>query len=185
MGGASKVYMVERDPIVGLLLSDALRRLQLVSNLEYAEFDCQHNGVISRAKDLNVRLSLHIGDSIEFAKETRQLISEPGTNHNVTRPDICYLDPMFPPRTKSSAVKKNMQILHGLFQHDGEEEDKRHKDEQRLLEEALLLAKRRVVVKRPINALPLGVQKGVSPEVKMPSYELNGSINRFDVYVIS
>ena len=31
------------------------------------------------------------------------------------RPDVCYLDPMFPPRTRSEAVKKDMQILHSLL----------------------------------------------------------------------
>ena len=30
-------------------------------------------------------------------------------------PDVVYLDPMFPPRTRPSAVKKNIQILHSLL----------------------------------------------------------------------
>ena len=177
--------MVERDPIVGLLLSDALRRLRLVSDLPYDEINDQLDGVIYRAKELNKRLLLNLGDSVIFAKETRELLSDPDKNHqSFTRPDVCYLDPMFPPRTKSSAVKKNMQILHGLFQHDHVHDTLRLQDERNLLEEALLLAKKRVVVKRPISSLPLGVQKDVALDVKMPSHELKGSINRFDVYVI-
>ncbi len=80
-----------------------------------------------------------------------------------------------------------MQILHGLFQNNHESTVDRIEEERNLLNEALLLAKKRVVVKRPIAALPLGsedIEKDVLTVIKMPNYELKGSVNRFDVYVI-
>jgi len=66
---------------------------------------------------------------------------------------------MFPPRTKSAAVKKNMQILHGLF-HTNEKHwvvmSGGQRKQQDLRNEAHTLAKSRVVVKRPVNAPQLG-----------------------------
>eukprot|EP00957_Ditylum_brightwellii_P077426 5882692-Ditylum_brightwellii.AAC.1 len=92
---------------------------------------------------------------------------------------------MFPPRTKSAAVKKDMQILHGLLQtnqktHSNNDNDddtasiidngqnaihkklnqkqaNRLEEERALLNAALDIAKNRVVVKRPLKAPPLGV----------------------------
>jgi 16S rRNA (guanine1516-N2)-methyltransferase len=97
--------------------------------------------------------------------------------------DVVYLDPMFPPRTKSAAVKKGMQILHGLLdtqQSDDESTNQRNLEESQLLELALQAAKVRVVVKRPIRATPLGGDSSVTPR---PSYDVEGSVNRWDVYV--
>jgi 16S rRNA G966 N2-methylase RsmD len=88
--GASSVHMVERHPIVAALLKDALRRREEVS------------------KQSNLyppKLLLTNDNGIDFM-----------ATKSITDPvDVCYLDPMFPPRTKSSAVKKNMQILHSLL----------------------------------------------------------------------
>ena len=186
LGGARKVHMVERDPIVGLLLADAMRRLELISCLEVDKDDIQnvHESEILRARDLFQKLSLYQYDSIEFAKSVRlHQLDVQDTLKGIARPDVCYLDPMFPPRTKSSAVKKNMQILHGLFKHDEMKGD-RIEEEKKLLKEALMLANKRVVVKRPAAALPLGFEKDVDTDIKLPSYSLKGSVNRFDVYII-
>ena len=94
---------------------------------------------------------------------------------------------MFPPRQKQSAVKKGMQILHGLLEtesksieidrHSSLQEDK-EQEEQHLLLSALDNAKLRVVVKRPIKAALLG-----GDEIAKPSYSITGSMNRWDVYV--
>lgn len=181
LGGASRVHMVERDPIVGLLLADAMRRLELISCLDIDTDNFQNELEISRARDLFQKVLLYQYDSVEFAKSVR--LQQPDIQDkltDITRPDVCYLDPMFPPRTKSSAVKKNMQILHGLFQ-DDEMKGDRIEEEKNLLNEALMLANKRVVVKRPASALPLGSEKDVDADVKLPSYSLKGSINRFDV----
>ena len=116
-------------------------------------------------------------------------------------PDVCYLDPMFPPRKKkSSAVKKDMAMLHSLLGtavavNEGGEDDDTHGriyEEQALLLAAYNSAQRRVVVKRPISALPLGLVADSDSDnstdddsnIPKPSYDVRGTVNRFDVYII-
>ncbi len=59
------------------------------------------------------------------------------------RPNIIYLDPMFPSKKKQAKVKKGMQFLQALLPET---------DNDRLLEHALDTATSRVVVKRPSGA---------------------------------
>ena len=82
------------------------------------------------------------------------------------RPDIIYLDPMFPERKKSALNKKAMRVLHDLVGED--------LDANQLLHAALACASNRVVVKRPRLAEPLGGTK--------PSYSIIGNSSRFDIY---
>jgi len=84
--------------------------------------------------------------------------------------DVIYLDPMFPSRTKSAAVKKEMVILRDLVGCD--------LDVSLLFKAALACPVPRIVVKRPIHAQEL------SDEVT-PAYSLKGRANRFDVYINS
>ena len=169
LNGASEVHMVERDPIVAALLADALRRLDVLSNLV---------GLDSRAelaREMSRKLHLHCGDSTKVLKD---LLSS-GT---LPYPDIVYLDPMFPPRKKAAKVKKEMTILHSLLdtQSTGAaSEERRLQDELLLLEESIKAAKKKVVVKRPAKAVPLGGE--LSPY--RASYAIEGSVNRWDVYV--
>lgn len=164
-GGASRMHMVERDPIVAALLSDALRRLRLIAS-DGDSLDPQ----IQRARDLSERLTLEqTRDAVEVAK-----------NSSAERPDVCYLDPMFPSRKKAAAVKKNMQILHGLLGSQVIDDIEARQNEDDLLQAAWNLARERVIVKRPINADNLG--GNFEQEIK-PSYEIKGSVNRWDVYV--
>ena len=71
-------------------------------------------------------------------------------------------------------------------------------NERELLLTAMNVATRRVVVKRPIGALPLGLSSSSSTIIQQmnigddciavvprPTYDVRGSTNRFDVYVIS
>ena len=83
--------------------------------------------------------------------------------------DVIYLDPMFPARQKSAAVKKEMALFQALL---GEE---RSDDGPQLLEWALQQTVARVVVKRPAKAGPLAGRK--------PSHSISGKAVRFDVYV--
>tara|TARA_R110001606_G_scaffold145003_1_gene284424 strand:- start:207 stop:944 length:738 start_codon:yes stop_codon:yes gene_type:complete len=80
-----------------------------------------------------------------------------------------YLDPMFPARDKSAAVKKDLQWLQTLCRYPD-------LDEERAL---LALARRqpcdKVIVKRPRRAPPLG---GTAPH-----HSLDGKTVRFDVYL--
>jgi 16S rRNA (guanine1516-N2)-methyltransferase len=170
-GGAKRVVMVERDPIVASLLEDALRRVNLLAAVESDENE------VEIAKSLSECLSLVVGDSSEILDKHMK-----GPDHNM--PDVVYVDPMFPPRTKSAAVKKNMQILHGLLDTQlSADVDvlERESEECRLLNAALGIAKARVVVKRPIKAVPLG---GDVADLPPPSYAVKGSTSRWDVYII-
>ena len=167
--GAREVHMVERDPIVAALLADAIRRLHFLSTLQGLDRRAE------LAREMSKKLHLHCGDS---TKVLHDLLSSGIHPH----PDIVYLDPMFPPRKKSAKVKKEMTILHSLLDTqstDTASEERRLQEELCLLEESIKAAKRKVVVKRPAKAVPLGGD--LSPF--RPSYAIEGSVNRWDIYV--
>jgi len=175
INGASHVHMVERNPIVGALLQDAMRRLELISLstssrlVEEKESECSEINESRRQQQaaiLLTKLSLTIGEGKEIMKQHHQCC------------DVIYLDPMFPRRQKQAAVKKGMQILHGLLetQSNNSIPEEKEKEERDLISSALEAAKLRVVVKRPVNAPPI-------MSTAKPSYAITGSINRWDVYV--
>jgi len=167
--GAAKVVMFERNPIVGALLQDALRRLGSLAN-SLDDIDGSMQQGVSLLSD---QLFVEIGDGQQMlAERFSHLVNEHG------RCDIVYLDPMFPTRTKSAAVKKNMQILHGLLESQTIDGSARQQEECTMLETALQAASNRVVVKRPVGAPVLG---GPDTATK-PSYQIKGSVNRWDVY---
>ncbi len=81
--------------------------------------------------------------------------------------DCLYLDPMFPPKRKSSALaKKPMQLLDTLL--DGDP------DKLELLSVALKCSAKRVVVKSPNWAKPLAGR---------PDLSIASKLLRFDVYL--
>jgi 16S rRNA (guanine1516-N2)-methyltransferase len=86
----------------------------------------------------------------------------------VAQPDVIYIDPMYPERKKSALVKKDMQILQRLHGKDVNASE--------LLENALLFAKKRVVVKRPINAETLSS--------RIPNTCIKSKKTRYDIYTI-
>ena len=133
------VTLFERDETIAALLADALERAA-------AE---------PRLADAVLRMSLVVGDSIAGLAA----LSAP--------PDVVYLDPMFPARTKSAAVKKKFQLLHHLEQPCEEEAD--------LVEAALAAYPRKVVIKRPAKGALLAGMK--------PSYSVCGKAVRYDVLV--
>ena len=81
--------------------------------------------------------------------------------------DVVYLDPMFPHREKSAAVKKDMALFQTFVGFD--------EDADELLPLSCELATKRVVVKRPDYAPFLNQQT--------PSTQIKTKKNRFDVYV--
>lgn len=85
------------------------------------------------------------------------------------KPDVVYLDPMFPLKRKRALNKQSMRILSRLLQKQEEQEEK-------LFAEAMACALRRVVVKRPRLAENVTGQK--------PNFSLMGQSNRFDVYLL-
>jgi len=132
------VILVERSPIVAMLLEDGLERAR------------KSDQVTSAA-----RMHLVTEDGIKYL-----------SNLEWGAADVVYLDPMFPERSKSAKVKKEMQVFHLLV---GESHD-----DAELLDAARTVAKYRVVVKRPINAPLLADQRC--------SFELRGKTIRYDVY---
>lgn len=84
------------------------------------------------------------------------------------RPEVIYIDPMYPEKKKSALVKKDMQILQRLLGKDEQAET--------LLKSALAHAGKRVVVKRPIHAQPVG---GIEPDTCISSKK-----TRYDVYLV-
>jgi len=136
-----KVDLIERSPVVAALLADALER---------AKQDPELQNWLPQA------MQLYHGVSYKL------LAQWPGE-----KPDVIYLDPMFPHKKKSALVKKEMRLFQQLLGPD--------EDADILLEPALALAKSRVVVKRPDTAPFLGL--------KAPSMSINSKKHRFDVYI--
>lgn len=137
-----QVTAVERCPVVAALLVDGVMRARNHVALQ---------PIIGR------RVSVVRGDA-------RQVI--PQLAH---KPDSIYMDPMFPPKRKSSALaRKPLRMLRDLA---GDDEDA-----VELLQVCLRHARHRVVVKRPLHAAPLGVE---------PSLIYSGKLARYDVYFVS
>lgn len=136
-----RVRMVERSPLIAALLRDGLQR----------------SAQTAPTREAVSRLQLQVGDAVAVMMTLGQ----------GERPDVVYLDPMYPHRGKSALVKKEMRMLRAVVGEDA--------DAPQLLAAALHTARRRVVVKRPrlAPALP-----GAAP-----SHTLTGSTTRFDIYV--
>jgi 16S rRNA (guanine1516-N2)-methyltransferase len=131
-----EVQMIERSPVIGLLLQDALNR---------ATQDPETAIITSR-------MHLHLANAEAIIP-------------SLAKADVIYLDPMFPDENKTALAKKGMQILQALLEKT---------DDKALLTVALAHAKR-VVVKRPKNGPLLNDQ--------IPSLQMIGSSNRFDIYL--
>jgi 16S rRNA (guanine1516-N2)-methyltransferase len=136
------VHMIERSPILAALLEDGLQR---AADEELAAEIAGNRLFLTRADSMNV-----------LQKLTQDEL-----------PDVIYLDPMYPERTKSSMVKKEMRILREFAGDD--------KDAPELLKIALKRSRNRVVVKRPRLATRLNDM--------LPSHEISGKTSRFDVYL--
>ena len=139
------VTLCEADPVIAALLEDALARASAHEVL----------GPIVE------RMHLVVGDS-------RITLERAGASTG-TQPDVVYLDPMFPGRTKSAAVKKKFQIIHGL------ERPTDPLDEESLLQAALAANPRKVVIKRPVKGPYLAGVK--------PSHAIAGKAVRYDCIV--
>ena len=140
------VTMVERVPEVHALLADGLRVA----------------GAWGSAKDQTLiailkRMTLVESDAAKYMQ----------TLEDTKKPEVVYLDPMFPLRTKSAQVKKEMHVFQQLIGKDV--------DADLLLQTAQECAQKRVVVKRPrIAPFLAGLE---------PNYTLEGRSNRYDVYL--
>ena len=135
-----EVTAVERSPIVAALLANGLERARHSDELD------QH---------AVGRIQIVQGDA-------RQIIAD---DHH--RFDAIYIDPMFPPKRKATALaRKSVRLLRELVGDD--------LDADSLLASARKSAARRVAVKRPDDAPPLG---------ERPAFVVPGKLVRYDVYV--
>lgn len=139
------VTLCEADPVIAALLADALER-------------AAHNPALA---PVVARMHLVEGDS-------RVTLMGLGETPD-TCPDVVYLDPMFPGRTKSAAVKKKFQLIHGL------ERPTDPLDEDDLLRAALAARPRKIVIKRPIKGPHLAGVK--------PSHSIAGKAVRYDCII--
>lgn len=135
-----RVTLLERHPALALLLLHAHRQLSAGDQ---------------RSRAIAERVTIHAEDAIPFVS------SMPAQ----ARPEVVFLDPMYPERRKSALPRGEMVLLHALVGPA--------LDELELLATARRVASRHVVVKRPHGAPPL------EPDV-LRVYR--SKMVRFDVY---
>ncbi len=155
------VYLFERDPIIAALLQDALDRATQTPELAAI---ANHMTLIE-ANSITELAALSSGGSSVLTETMRNDFP----NRETLRPDVIYLDPMFPERTKSAAVKKKFQLIHIL--------ENPCENEEELLSTALNVRPRKVVIKRPVKGPFLANAK--------PSYSLKGKAVRYDCLVFA
>jgi 16S rRNA (guanine1516-N2)-methyltransferase len=131
-----RVHLIERHPAVAALLADGLDRAR------------------------RAPATAAIADRLTLTRAEAQAVLAATTADTVT------LDPMHPPRRKSAAVRKEMQLLQALV---GADTDNAH-----LLPAARAAARERVVVKRPL--------RGPALAGPAPSGRIAGRATRFDIY---
>lgn len=135
-----EMMLYERNPVVSELLADGLRRASQSLDPEL--------------QSIAQRMSLSAGDSLQQLADSERV-------------GVVYLDPMFPDRSKSASVKKDMAAFHQVVGKD--------EDADQLLPLAKSVAEYRVVVKRPRKAPFLNDES--------PTYQLSGKTSRYDIYV--
>ncbi len=136
-----KVQLLERSPVIAALLQDGLDR-------------ASQDAAVGQ---IAARMELFSADAILFMRGLKEAY----------RPDVVYLDPMYPHRKKSALVKKEMRVFRTLVGDDP--------DAAELLRAARECALARVVVKRPAKAGFLGEAE--------PSMSIKSPNTRYDVYI--
>lgn len=133
------VVLLERDPVLWALLRDGLAR---------ALAD-------PRTARIAARMTLVHADA-------RTWLAGLAASE---RPEVVYLDPMYPEKRKAALAKREMQVLQTLLGTTG--------DEHELAARATQVATRRVVVKRPLRAPAL---------LEAVHHVVASKLVRFDVY---
>ena len=138
--GGFSVILCEYNPVIAALLRDALERAQADPDI----------GEFAR------RMELREGNSVEILAKLD------------CRPDIIYLDPMFPAKKKSGISTKKLQLFQKL--------ETPCADEKALLDAAYAAVPRRIVVKRPVKGGPLAGRKA--------GYSIDCRNVRYDCYAV-
>ena len=171
----AQVYMFEKNEVIAALLADGISRA-LEGGCAGAAGAMKGGGAEKKSAALVAqaasRMHLSVADSVSALRTIAGARcgcagmsgEAAGAQANIN-PDVIYLDPMFPARSKSAAVKKKFQLLHKL--------ELPCENERELLEAALLTSAKKVVIKRPLKGAFLADMK--------PSYSLKGKAVRYDV----
>lgn len=133
-----ELTLFERSPVIAELLADGMARAS------------EEPALAARLG----RMRLERGDAAVWLEEHPASV------------DVVYLDPMFPEKRNSAAVRKEMQLARTVVGDDA--------DAEALLAAGLAAARHRVVVKRPRRAAAL--------PGPTPSTTVEGRSSRFDVY---
>ncbi len=139
------VTLIERSPIIFALIADAVERASLSEKFQ---------SIIEQG------FNIINADASNFIAQ--QLAK------NSPKPDVIYIDPMYPDRKKTALVKKDMQVLQRLHGNNV--------TSSQLFENALLYAKKRVVVKRPLHAETISQ--------KVPNTCIKSKKTRYDIYTL-
>lgn len=175
-GVQKKNYTTALDLTTGmghdtLLLAASGMQVRAVERNEYLSLLLQFEAAQKKQQgDESLSIDIIQGDS-------RQLYQQGMLPHA----DVVYCDPMFPAKKKVALSTKAMQMMK---KHVDQEQDERG-----LLDTAIKLAKERVVVKRPLKAVPLACglsAHGLSDSASKikPTMVFSGKVIRYDVYVI-
>ena len=148
----ARVTMLEREPVVHALLADALARARAADD--------------PRVRAIADRVALELADAVAR-------LTALGTGVADARPELVYLDPMYPSARRRGRSRKGIEFLHELVgppetggagdDSDGGSDGGPGGDPT-LLDAALGAATHRVVVKRPSGAPPLPSSRGARPE---------------------
>ncbi|MAY03148.1 MAG: 16S rRNA methyltransferase [Gammaproteobacteria bacterium] len=141
-----RVSMLESSMLVYCLLRDGISRAVMAEG---------------EIRQIMQGMQLEHGQALEYFQAIQ--------NGSREKPDVIYLDPMFPVRQKSAAVKKDMSILQEILPLQDESAF------AALLQAARDCAVKRVVVKRP------GSKKGRQDQGA--SFIVPGKAAHFSVYV--
>ncbi|MDO4656505.1 class I SAM-dependent methyltransferase [Kingella sp. (in: b-proteobacteria)] len=148
------VHTFEQHPAVFALLQDGLHRA--AQSPEIAA--------------IAARITLHQGNAAALM---------PTLAAQIGCPDVVYLDPMYPERPKSAAVKKEMAYFHALMEQPENERSEfrrsQNANDAALFQAARAVTQKRIVVKRPRLGEFLCGEK--------PAYQYAGKSTRFDVYL--
>ncbi len=160
------------DPVVWDATAGLGRDAFVLASLGCRVTLCERSPVLAALLDEGLQraaLDADIGDWVQSRMQLRCADStrELARLDPAQAPDTVYLDPMYPPGKSSVLVKKEMRAVQQLAGED--------RDSGALLDSALAVARRRVVVKRPRRADPIGTIR--------PSASVESKKTRYDIYV--
>ncbi|MCQ2508734.1 MAG: class I SAM-dependent methyltransferase [Dorea sp.] len=144
-----EVDLYEFDPVIAALLKDALRR-------------AADDPILGR---IVARMHVVEGNSVEAMWKLGETASSD------RRPDLIYLDPMFPARQKSGLIKKKFQLLQQLERPCSDD------DGDEMVRAAMSIRPRKLVIKRPLKGPYLADLK--------PEYSLAGKAIRYDCFTFA